>query len=958
MKSTFALPMMLAALAVSPSAYAIQGSAPVRAVAGERLSRVENPSRQRALAQQPAWQSFLARRGGAWTARWDEATSTPTRFYGEGWGVDGDALATDDGAFAIAEAILRQEEELLGRDVRAADLRRGVVDRTDGITTVTFQQTWRGLRVDETRLSLRFKADRFVMGQVETLPGLVGLDVVPQVSDQAALQAALAHLGWDAPDRLHGQELVVLPIRGERSVQARLAWRLQMESDVRRSHPVLWVDAVDGSVLGWEEQVRHASGTIAGTVDDRYPENGDTDTALVWAEVASGDGSSTADGVGVFSLPGAAPHGVSLQVGSDDFRIDSDGGETTFSTTLPQDGGTALVAADGNASAGAQRRQTAELDVHVSAHISRDRALLIHPTFQWAGVQARVNVNVTDDGGGGTACNAWFNPSNSPGNSSVNFLRQGGGCNNMGRVWDVMFHEYGHGFHIWSIIFGAGDFDGALGEGLGDYMSATINDDSGMARGFFQGSSAGLRDIGPNLVWPDDIDSDIHITGLIIAGALWDLRTALQAEQGEAGVALADRLFLAVAQRASDVPTSYEEVLLADDDNGNLADGTPNECLIHDAFGLHGLGPGGGVESAFAATFDPLGDSLPPGEPIEIAVRVDATSSCADTTVGGVRLGWTVDGALTPQQFTEVDMVASGDADWTASLPALADGSYVRYWIEILDGQGAPAQRLPQGSISDPWYGAWVGGESLWEADFESGDAGFTSSLLEGGDQEGANDWMREPPKGGGGDPVAAASGSFAWGNDLQPQQNWNGLYQSNVHNVLRSGPIDVGDGPVQLQFRRWLTIEDGLWDQAWVEVNGTTVWENFASPNQQDSSSHHIDTHWAFRSYDVTELVQGGQIEVEWHLQSDGALTFGGWTIDDVRVLASEGGGVIGGDDDDDAAGDDDDDDDAGPGPGGGGGGGFGGSGCTCDSSESAPTPWSLALRGLLLPAARRRRS
>jgi len=937
-------------LTASP-AMAVQGDGPVRSITGERAQRIESPIMQRAWARQQAWREFTVRRGGQWTAQFDDITGTPVRFYGTGWDVDDSALSTDDGAFAIARTILAEERGLLGRDVRIADLERGVVDRTAGITTVTFQQTWNGLRVDETRLSLRFKAGRFVMGQVETLPVFDGVATSEQITSAQALSAAQAALGWERIDRVYATDLVVLPIRGESALTAKLAWRFDIASEARRSHPVVWVDALDGRLIGWEEQIRFAGGTIEGAVDDRYPENGNTAVPLRFAELDNEDGSGDADSSGVFALPGAAPDTVTLEVGSEDWRIESDGGETEFSGVLASDGGTVLVGADSTAGAGTQRRQTAELDMHVSAHIVRDRALTIHPNFQWATVQARANVNVNDG-----SCNAWFDPSNSTSNSNVNFLRQGDGCNNMGRVWDVMFHEYGHGFHIWSIIFGAGDFDGALSEGMGDYMSATINDDPGMARGFFVGSTDGLRDIGPNYRWPEDASAqDIHGTGRIIAGALWDVRTALSAEQGAAGVLIADALYLAVSQRASDIPSAYAEVLLADDDNGNLADGTPNQCVIDEQFGLHGLGPGTGGEAQFGVDFEPLGTSLPVGEALQLSLSAFTTNAqCSSETIEDVRLHWTIESDLDTGDFEEEGFESQGGENWSVTVPALGDGSYLRYFIELIDSNGDVARTLPQGSVSDPWYGAWVGGDALWENDFESDDGGFSSQLVQGGDQEGADDWMRDRPKGDGGDPADAASGDFAWGNDLQPQENWNGQYQNEIHNVLRSGPIEVGDGPVHLQFRRWLTVEDGLFDQAWVEVNGTTVWSNYAGPNQNDSSNHHEDAHWAFRSYEVTDLVSDGTIEVEWHLESDQGLTFGGWTVDDVRVLASEGGGVIGDDDDDDddddAASDDDDDV--------GGAGGFQGEGCTCTAAPNANSPALAVVLALLgLVGVRRRR-
>ena len=42
-----------------------------------------------------------------------------------------------------------------------------------------------------------------------------------------------------------------------------------------------------------------------------------------------------------------------------------------------------------------------------------------------------------------------------------------------------------------------------------------------------------------------------------------------------------------------EIATSYEAFLFADDDDGDLSNGTPNQCLLIEAFGDHGLGPKG-----------------------------------------------------------------------------------------------------------------------------------------------------------------------------------------------------------------------------------------------------------------------------------------------------------------------------------------------------------------------------
>ena len=60
------------------------------------------------------------------------------------------------------------------------------------------------------------------------------------------------------------------------------------------------------------------------------------------------------------------------------------------------------------------------------------------------------------------------------------------------------------------------------------------------------------------------------------------------------------KIYYGVMQRAADIPSTYAEALVADDDNGDLADGTPNLCEIDAAFALHGL-----ADTAAAFSFQP-----------------------------------------------------------------------------------------------------------------------------------------------------------------------------------------------------------------------------------------------------------------------------------------------------------------------------------------------------------------
>ena len=169
----------------------------------------------------------------------------------------------------------------------------------------------------------------------------------------------------------------------------------------------------------------------------------------------------------------------------------------------------------------------------------------------------------------------------------------------------------------------------------------------------------------------------------------------------------------------------------------------------------------------------------------------------------------------------------------------------------------------------------------FWSEGFETGALGWTSGQIA---QQ--NDWQRGAPTGKSGtsqgvawtDPSTAAVGSGCIGNDLGIG-NYNGSYQPNVHNHLRSPIIDCsGRTGVRIRFRRWLTVEEGIYDQATLLCNGQVVWQN-------PQSGHLIDTAWQTVEYLVPWADNNPSVQFEWRLESDAGLNLGGWAIDEVQV-------------------------------------------------------------------------
>ena len=124
-------------------------------------------------------------------------------------------------------------------------------------------------------------------------------------------------------------------------------------------------------------------------------------------------------------------------------------------------------------------------------------------------------------------------------------------------------------------------------------------------------------------------------------------------------------------------------------------------------------------------------------------------------------------------------------------------------------------------------------------------------------------------------------------GNDLGGEingQQYNGEYQNGKHNQLASPDFDVsGYDQVILTFDRWLTVEDGVYDQAQVTANGEQIWRNHSS-SESVGDEHHQDRQWSHQSL-LVDVATAETVQFTWEVSSDRGLTMGGWNIDNVCV-------------------------------------------------------------------------
>lgn len=813
------------------------------------------------------WKTFVDVTGHRWTALWDADTGVPLRIYGGGVHMSG-SVASAEKAEAYARAFLAQHIDLLAPGSRPEDFTVAGNHMADGIRTVGLHQHHQGMRVLTGQVSFRFKNDRLYVIASEALPE-VSAPIIPfSTSATAVAGAATDWVRSDVGDAwaTSVEGPFVLPIVSHRQVTYHTVMLATVEARKPLGRFQVYVDAGSGAPVAREQVLRYADGTVLYNVPTRHPGGERENVPAAYAEIIGDDMAMATDGLGALSWDGDVPLEISTQVTGELVSIANQlaPDQATSASFVLEPGGTVVW--------DARNREDVDAQISTFVHANRVKEYVrrFAPELKFLDDQllARVNIDST--------CNAFSD------GTTINFFRSSERCENTARLADVVYHEFGHALHWQSLIPGVGAFDGAFSEGLSDYLAATITDDPAMGVGFFYEDEP-LRHIDPEDFehrWPRDV-AEIHHTGLIFAGAMWDLRKELVKLHGyEEGVAVADRLFYAAVQRASSIPATYVELLAADDDDGNLDNGTPHECLINAAFGaLHGL-------RDIDAVHEPLGVQAPERDGYRVTTQVTGTSArCEGDRIASVTVEWRL-----RNTGTNADIVATLDESapgaYAATIPAQPDGSVVRYRVRVELADGG-VWEFPDSTYSQ-YYEFYVGELiPLYCTDFESDpfSEGWSHGLEKGVDGNGADDWEWGTPAGKGGDPGAAYSGSFSLGNDLGGA-GYDGKYQADKVNYVDSPVVVVDDySDVRVQYRRWLGVEDGRWDRASIYANENLAWRNGGT---RDGQLHHVDRQWMFHDLPVSNLIRGDTVQVRFELGSDVGLQFSGWNIDDFCIMAN----------------------------------------------------------------------
>ncbi len=250
---------------------------------------------------------------------------------------------------------------------------------------------------------------------------------------------------------------------------------------------------------------------------------------------------------------------------------------------------------------------------------------------------------------------------------------------------DVVYHEYQHlvtGRIYSGVSFPYSGESGAINEALSDYFPCSFLNDPLMGNRVNPSApSYYMRNLNNGLMYPTDIVGEVHYDSRIISAVWWQIRTAL-------GIGYTDSL---VHRTRFGHPVNFEEyldeMLVADDDDGDLSNGTPNSEAIFLAYNNHGIGP----EKLMAITHRCIGDQEDTtGEyfvsaKIFTVLEIDSTAFCYYVN-------------SPPWSCTTLTYTGS---TWVANIPAQQLNSRVYYHFYIKAPSGFDVKEPPgAGSFS------------------------------------------------------------------------------------------------------------------------------------------------------------------------------------------------------------------------------------------------------------------
>lgn len=840
-----------------------------------------------------AWQAFTTQ-NKSWEGFWNPLTQNPHRAWGEGIQVRGYTSVTESNAENVGWQFVRDYRDVLNANPDKLKLMQA--ENVLGKWYYKFKQVYKGLEVLNTFIDLRVGADAnvFVFGS-DFIPDIM-VNSTPAFGKEAAMEFAKVGLDYKRGyGHIDGGKLYILPVKYDTKIDTRLVYNFS----VAQSADEVWntcVDAHTGEIL-WRYNAVHTF-----MHDNKNTHNANAKPASILK------GKVTAEIFPLsyfFGLRSEVPlvhayvnvNGVEV--------ITNENGE--FSLDIGSASNVPIIARVAGVYALAKRMDTsvtinnariafvasAGNDVNikwtdVNSHMA-ERMVFYHlnvahkfirsidTSSDLAAMDYQMNgrVNIASQ------CNASWSDQN----KNVNFYAESPQCGNTAFIADVIYHEYAHGINYFYYTKRRGQdlANGALSEATADINANMIIDDPRIGIGFTKGgpNQGIIRNSDNNYHYPEDLFGEIHDDGMILTGAVWDMRKAIGLDVSRRITHFAKKGTPDATNHGEAFADYFIEILVADDDDNNLTNGTPNSAGIIPAFVRHGI-PASGIVIAH----NPLRDAdgiTPGGYKVSGSVTISAAIAPGKMWVESAKIIFSTDSW---KSYSEKGLKFTTVTRFDDTLPQQKPGSIVRYYIDVVDNFGG-YQRKPFKAPSQS-YLFLVGYDSKVFDKFEV-NLGWVVNP-DGKDDATTGQWNLGVPKATSAQPIAdhspAVTDSLAWitGNIAGTSASANDVDKGKT--TLLSPAYDLSSYRFPaIRYWRWYTNSLG-------EDKGTDEWVVQIS---NDDGKTWVDLErtkesileWTARAFAIKEYVQPtNKVRVRFIASDYGAESLVEAAVDDFEIL------------------------------------------------------------------------
>lgn len=539
--------------------------------------------KQMELSSQTVWKTFQFQHA-KWTSLFNERTGMPSKAFGSPFEVNGsnDTERAQNILNEMNQAFCNGSIQMIAKPEI----------KNEKFTNVIFDQQFNGMKVLFSKASVKLVEGKVVQFSFGVHPNI-------QLEETAVLDEAQARLAAQqgfasAIESIQStNEIFILPVPMPFSFDYRKVYSVIVSTRNAQNVPqryLTYVDALSGKILMRKNLVSHAEGgpkksggeelvvdvQVNGNVYMTNPYGVTTTEGLnnIYLTVSGTDYGTDINGSGTFPLNAGANAIV---------RLEGPWSSVNTNGVVPQKNVTlqaGLNTIDMNTAANVR-----ELSAYKSVNRIHDHCKYWMPNFTGMDFQLPTNIDLTSGD-----CNAFYD------GSSINFYALANGCNATSLIADVVFHEYGHGIND-NYYQSQNSFfmNGAIGEGYADYWAISLANDPVVGVGFYVDNQDPIRRYDTERkVYPIDLIGEVHADGEIIMGAWWDTHLLMGADWNTT-MPLFIQAYSGLQAEAADgnEGEAYTDilldVLLADDNDGDLTNGTPHGNEIIQGFYLHGI---------------------------------------------------------------------------------------------------------------------------------------------------------------------------------------------------------------------------------------------------------------------------------------------------------------------------------------------------------------------------------